>query len=234
MSKKIISHIPNTITCLNLLSGCLGIVMAFKCYEPVGALQGWQWTCVFIFAAALFDFCDGAAARALKAYSKIGAELDSLADLVSFGVAPSLMIFNIMNHYAPDSIFNYLALAPVVFGALRLARFNVYDSGSTTFRGLPIPSAALFLMGLAGWVSQHGYPGSVPMIIAVLLASFAMVGNFSMFSLKFKNFSLNENFRRYVLIFASITFVVGYGITGFGWAILFYVVLSLVSRNNDI
>jgi CDP-diacylglycerol--serine O-phosphatidyltransferase len=234
MSNKITAHIPNTITCMNLLSGCLACIMAFKCYDTVGSLQGWQWTCVFIFAAALFDFCDGAAARALKAYSKIGAELDSLADLVSFGVAPSFLIFNIMKTYAPDSVLNYLALAPAVFGALRLARFNVYDSGSTTFRGLPIPSAAIFLMGVAGWVSQHGYPGSFPMIVAVLLTSFAMVGNFTMFSLKFKNFNLTENFRRYVLIVAAIAFIASYGITGFGWTILFYFVLSLASRNNDI
>jgi CDP-diacylglycerol--serine O-phosphatidyltransferase len=233
MAKRIISQIPNTITCLNLVSGCLAIIMAFKCYDLVGPLPGWQWTCIFIGAAALFDFCDGASARLLKAYSKIGAELDSLADLVSFGVAPALMIFNIMNHFG-SNVLCYAALLVAVFGALRLARFNVYDTGSTTFRGLPIPSAAIFLMGLAGWVSQHGYIGGVPMAVILLLTSLAMVGNFTMFSLKFKNFNINENFRRYVLIFASVMFVLGYGITGFAWAIIFYLVLSLVSRKNDI
>jgi CDP-diacylglycerol--serine O-phosphatidyltransferase len=207
--------------------------MAFKCYENVGCLQGWHWTCIFIGAAAIFDFCDGAAARLLKAYSKIGAELDSLADLVSFGVAPSFLIYNIMNHYGAG-IFSFAALLVAVFGALRLARFNVYDTGSTTFRGLPIPSAAIFLMGLAGWVAQQGYPGTFAMIILVLLTSFAMVGRFSMFSLKFKNFNINENFRRYVLLFAGLMFIVGYGITGLGWTIVFYVLLSLVARKNDL
>jgi CDP-diacylglycerol--serine O-phosphatidyltransferase len=206
--------------------------MAFKCYEPVGALQGWQWTCIFIGAAAIFDFCDGAAARLLKAYSKIGAELDSLADLVSFGVAPSFMIFNIMQHYG-DNVLCYAALLVAVFGALRLARFNVYDTGSTTFRGLPIPSAAIFLIGLAGWVASHGYPGGVPMTILSLLTAFAMVGNFTMFSLKFKNFNINENFRRYVLLFVAVMFFISYGISGFGWTIVFYLVLSLLTPRKD-
>jgi CDP-diacylglycerol--serine O-phosphatidyltransferase len=208
--------------------------MAFKCYETVGALQGWQWTCLFIGMAAIFDFCDGAAARLLKAYSKIGAELDSLADLVSFGVAPSFMIFNIMNHFNEGSIFNYLALIVAVFGALRLARFNVYDTGSTTFRGLPIPSAAIFLIGVAGWIASNSYPGTLVMAIIVVLTAFAMVGNFTMFSLKFKNFNVNKNFRRYVLLFVAVMFVLGYGISGFAWTIIFYLVLSLVSRKNEI
>jgi CDP-diacylglycerol--serine O-phosphatidyltransferase len=232
MGKKIVSQIPNTITCLNLLSGCMAIIMAFKCYEPVGALQGWQWTCIFIGAAAVFDFCDGAAARLLKAYSKIGAELDSLADLVSFGAAPAFMIYNIMNHYG-DSVLCYAALLVAVFGALRLARFNVFDTGSTSFRGLPIPSAAIFLIGLAGWVASNGYPGGVPMTILVLLTSFAMVGNFTMFSLKFKNFNVNENFRRYVLLFVAVMFFISYGISGFAWTIVFYLVLSLLTRKSN-
>lgn len=232
MSKKIISQIPNTITCLNLLSGCLAIIMAFKCYQPVGALQGWQWTCIFIGAAALFDFCDGAAARLLKAYSKIGAELDSLADLVSFGVAPSFMMYNIMQHYG-DNVLCYAALLVAVFGALRLARFNVFDTGQTTFRGLPIPSAAIFLMGIAGWIASYRYPGGVTMTIILVLTSLAMVGRFTMFSLKFKNFNVNENFRRYVLLFVAVMFVLMYGISGLAWTIVFYLLLSLLLRKQD-
>ena len=169
--------------------------MAFSAYETFAGLPGWQWTCIFIGAAAVFDFLDGAMARLLKAYSKIGAELDSLSDLVSFGVAPAFLMFNIMGHFAQlsgsDAMLwlQYSALLVPVFGALRLARFNVMDVGDTTFRGLPIPSAAIFLIGIAGWVNDYYYPGHVIVAVLIALVSVAMVGRFSMFSLKLKNFS---------------------------------------------
>ncbi|MEE1206605.1 MAG: CDP-diacylglycerol--serine O-phosphatidyltransferase [Muribaculaceae bacterium] len=229
---KIISHIPNTITCLNLLSGCVAVIMAFSAYTQFGPLMGWQWSCVFMGLAAVFDFLDGAAARLLKAYSKIGAELDSLSDLVSFGVAPAMLMYNIMAQFGEHSWLNYLTLAVPVFGALRLARFNVMDAGSTSFRGLPIPSAAIFLIGVAGWVNSYGYPGSAVIVLLCLLASFAMVGRFYMFSLKFKNFAVHENLRRYVLLAAAVVFMIIYGLSGLAWTILLYVLLSVMSRRR--
>ena len=232
MSNKITKSIPNSITCLNLLSGCVAIVMTFRGYETLGALTGWQWACVFIGLAAVFDFLDGAAARALKAYSKIGAELDSLSDCVSFGVAPAMLIYNVMGHYNGGSWTGLLALAVPVFGALRLARFNVQDTGSTTFRGLPIPSAAIFLIGLAGWVDTYGYPGDAVMILLCLLTGVAMVGRFKMFSLKFRNFVLHENLRRYVLIAAAAVFVYIYSLSGLAWTIVLYLFMSVLSKRD--
>lgn len=229
---QITRHIPNTITCLNLLSGCIAAIMAFRCYEQVGCLQGWQWTCIFIGAAAVFDFCDGAAARLLKAYSKIGAELDSLSDLVSFGVAPAFMMYNIMAAQSGGSWLAWSALVVPVFGALRLARFNVMDVGQTIFRGLPIPSCAIFLIGLAGWVNTYGYPGSAIMTILIVLISLAMVGRFVMFSLKFHNFDFKENFRRYMIIAIAVAFVCIYGLSGLGWTIILYILLSVMSRRK--
>ena len=132
---------------MSLVCGCVAIVMAFRGMEQIGSLAGWQWACVFMGFSAVFDFLDGAAARALKAYSKIGAELDSLSDLVAFGVAPAMMMFNLMQYHSVASghpelqWLSWSALLVPVFGALRLARFNVEDVGTTTFRGLPIPSA---------------------------------------------------------------------------------------------
>lgn len=229
MSNRIVSNIPNTITCLNLLSGCVACIMAFRGYGQVGALAGWQWCAVFIGLAAVFDFCDGAAARLLKAYSKIGAELDSLSDLVSFGVAPAMLILNIMNAHNGGMWTSYAALVVPVFGALRLARFNVMDVGQTTFRGLPIPSAAIFLIGVAGWTDTYGYPGDIVMIGLCLLTAFGMVGRFKMFSLKFKNFVLHENLRRYVLIVSCGVFVFIYGLSGLAWTIVLYVFMSVLS-----
>lgn len=231
--KKIISQIPNAITCLNLLSGCVATIMALNGYEMVGGLPGWQWTCIFIGAAAVFDFCDGASARLLRAYSNIGAELDSLSDLVSFGVAPAMMIFTIISHYAAAPWLAYAALIVPVCGALRLARFNVMDVGTTTFRGLPIPSAAIFLIGLAGWVASYGYPSTAVMVILTALPAIAMVCRFEMFSLKFHNFAIHDNLRRYVIIAAAIVFVIIYGLSGLAWTIILYVLMSWMTPRRD-
>lgn len=225
-------HIPNTITCLNLLSGCVAVIMAFRCHEQSGSLAGWQWACVVIGAAALFDFLDGAAARLLRAYSAIGAELDSLSDLVSFGVAPAMLIFNLMEAVHPGNPLNWAALLVPVFGALRLARFNVMDVGQTTFRGLPIPSAAIFLVGVAGWMNDYVVPAPWVMALIVLAVALAMVGRFELFSLKFRNFSLADNFRRYVIIMVAVAFVIMYGLAGLAWTIVLYVLLSLMSRRK--
>lgn len=229
--KPITPYIPNTITCLNLLSGCIAIIMAFRGIEPIGQLTGWEWSCIFIGAAALFDFLDGASARLLKAYSEIGKELDSLSDIISFGVAPGLMIYNIMQANCHGCWVNYIALFIPVCGALRLARFNVMDAGKTTFRGLPIPAAAIFWIGMAGWINTYTYPQPTIMATLIVTTSLAMISQIPMFSLKFKNFDLRENFRRYVLILAAISFIILYGLSGLLWTIAFYMLLSLLTRN---
>ncbi len=232
---NIVSKIPNTITLCNLLSGCIAIMMAFRCNEIVAlGMPGWKWCCIFIFAAAIFDFFDGFAARLLKAYSDIGRELDSLADLVSFGVAPGLMIFNVMSHYntGGEAWLNYSALLIPAFGALRLARFNVADAGMTTFRGLPIPANALFWVGMAGWIAEYRFPGNVFMVVLIVLISSSMTSRIPMFSLKFKTWGINSNFRRYLMIVAAIAFVCSYGLSGFAWTIVLYLVISLVGRKQ--
>ena len=124
-------HIPNTITCLNLLSGVIGIVVLFG-GRPDQAF-------FLMLAAAVFDFCDGLAARALGAYSEIGRELDSLADVVSFGVLPSLMLFVRNGH----PYLCFVALLPAAFSALRLAKFNLDERQHASFLGLPTPAAAM-------------------------------------------------------------------------------------------
>lgn len=232
MIKKIISYIPNTITSLNLISGCVAVIMAFHYDEKMSSLSGAQWACLFIGAAALFDFCDGASARLLHAYSAIGKELDSLADLVSFGVAPAMLMYNMMNDYSHYQWLSYAALLIPALGALRLAKFNIDDSQSTTFRGLPIPGNAIFWIGVYGWIMRYGYPGPIVMVALIVLISLAMVSNITMFSLKFKNFSLRENLRRYVIILSAIFFVVTYGLSGFAWTIVLYLLMSLILRKQ--
>lgn len=233
MFKRIKAQIPNTITCLNLLSGCLACIFAFSSNETFGVMQGYQWAFVCIGVAALFDFCDGATARLLHLYSLIGKELDSLADLISFGLAPALLMFNTMNTYNDGSWLSYFALVIVVFGALRLAKFNVDELQTTSFRGLPIPANALFWIGICSWIHSNAYLGNALTIILMVAVSYLMVSNIRMFSLKFKNFDWRENFRRYAILFAAVVFVATNGVPGFAWAICFYIIISALSRVKE-
>lgn len=229
MANKVTSHIPNTITCMNLVCGAIAVINAFKGNHHMDPLTGFEWCYVFIGIAAVCDFFDGAAARALKAYSSLGKELDSLSDLVSFGIAPGMLIYNTMMVYGESDILPYLALYIPVAGELRLAAFNLDDRQSTSFLGMPIPANAIFWIGMSAVVHKYGYPGDWSMAaLIVLMASLMLVTRMKMFSLKFKNFSFSENLRRYILILGAILFVALEGVSGFAWTILFYIVLSFL------
>ncbi len=230
--RRIISCIPNTITSLNLLSGCVAIYMAFHLSQPMGCLSGLQWFYICIAAAAVFDFCDGLSARLLKAYSAIGKELDSLSDLVSFGVAPGMLMLNTMSEVGDAGFWSFGALLIPVLGALRLAKFNVDDTQSTTFTGIPIPANALMWIGVADWISQHQYPGTAVMLALIVLISLAMVSKIRMFSLKFKNLTFYDNVKRYGIIIAAIAFIVCYGVSGLAWTILLYILISLFTQKH--
>ena len=135
---------------MNLFSGCMAVVSAFHFNETIGAMQGYEWAFLFIGLATVFDFCDGLSARLLHAYSALGKELDSLSDLVSFGVAPAALVFNLIQSQT-GSWVAFLAFLIAVFGALRLAKFNIDDRQTTSFIGLPIPANAIFWPGT--WTS---------------------------------------------------------------------------------
>ncbi len=186
--RTIKNSIPNTITLMNLLAGSAGAVMA---------LQG-DYTAAFwlVVAAAVFDFCDGLAARLLKAYSPMGRELDSLADVVSFGFTPAAVLFSISG--------SWICFAVALFSALRLARFNIDDRQHDTFIGLPTPANALMIVSV-GYIFARG---ANPLIDALCrsewaVAAFAvvmsllLVCNIPMFSLKFKSYGLRGNGVRY-------------------------------------
>ncbi len=233
MLKAIKNNIPNTITCMNLLSGCVATIFAFKGQEMFGALTGYEMAFVLIGMAAIFDFCDGASARMLNAYSLLGKELDSLSDLISFGLAPAMLMFNTMNDHNDGGWASYIALAIAVGGALRLAKFNIDDRQMTSFIGLPIPANAIFWIGVCAWTHQNGYPGDGVMAVMLVLVSLLMISGVRMFSLKFKNFNWKENFKRYAIIFAGIMFILCYGISGLAWTILVYILISALSRKRD-
>lgn len=230
-------YIPNTITCLNLVSGCLSIFFSFRPGDIFSCgLYGWQVSIALIFAAAVFDFLDGFAARMLHAYSDIGKELDSLSDLVSFGVAPAFMLYNVASMLHPEGHLPAwtacLILLIPVMGALRLARFNVRDSegDNSVFHGLPIPANALFWIGYVSWVWHYGLPDDYIIAIGILLVSLSMISNLTMPSLKFRNLRWNGNKGRYFILVSTAALVAAFGISGFTWAIVVYLVMGVFYR----
>lgn len=227
---NIVNMIPNCITLLNLLSGCIAIIFAFSPDTQTGNLLGWQWSVLMMGVAALFDFLDGAVARMLNAKSMIGKELDSLSDLVSFGVAPSLLLMNVLL-LAGAQWWSYAALFIPMMGALRLAKFNVDDSQSTVFKGLPIPANAIFWIGVVAAMMSGSLRPTVGIAIAVIIVmGTLMVCNLPMFSLKFKNFALWGNISRYVIIAATVVFVALLGLPGFSATIILYILISVFNR----
>lgn len=228
------NNAPNAVTCCNLLSGALACVAAFHAFEPWWwGLQGYQVAFVLIALAAVFDFFDGFTARLLHAVSPLGKELDSLSDAVSFGLAPGMVLYNMLVQYAPESGVAYIAMLIPVFGALRLAKFNVSTDQSTTFTGLPIPANAIFWIGFTNFYAEHH--ADVPVLVVAVLVvalSLLMVCNLRMFSLKLHSLSVKENYKQYLLMLAFVLCVGFCGVTGLAWAMLFYIVLSAVTKQD--
>ncbi len=228
----IVKNIPNSITCLNLLSGCFACIFAF---------QGqYDWVALCIGLSALFDFLDGMAARLLHAYSPLGKELDSLADLISFGLAPGLMVMHLMAYNSTfhgmveyQSWWALSALLIPVFSALRLAKFNIDTRQTTSFIGLPVPANALFWIGICQAVLRMESPVCGYAIVAlVIIFSLLLVSEIPMFSLKFKNLKWKENYLRYLIIAVAAICLISLGLAGLAATIGLYIVLSLLTARK--
>lgn len=213
---KIVKHIPNTITCMNLLSGTGSIIFAFE--------GDFKTAFILMLLAAVFDFMDGFAARALHAYSDIGKELDSLSDVVSFGLAPSLILFNYLQQasFAPSWLI-YFTLLIAPFSALRLAKFNLDTRQTTSFIGLPTPACALFVGSLIAFASAHAPALHMALlnswtlpIISVAL-SLALVSEIPMFSLKFKSLRWGDNKPLYTFVLILLPFIIAAIILSVNW-----------------
>lgn len=194
---------------------------------------------LWIVAAAVFDFFDGLAARALKAYSPMGKELDSLADVVSFGVAPGMILFTSLRIWASSSsagclseYIPYLAFLVPAFSGLRLAKFNIDERQTTSFIGLPVPAHALLwssaAYSLQEWLLSGQTWVAVVMIAAFCATSYLLVSEVPMFSLKIKSLSWKGNELRYILIIASALLIISFGFIGISGAILLYILLSVM------
>lgn len=228
---NILLHIPNFITCLALLSGSFACLMAAegRFQAALGCLM----------AAAVFDFLDGLFARLLHAYSAMGKELDSLSDMVSFGVAPGMMVFYLLRDAscAPPcgsaALVPYGALLIPVFSALRLAKFNTDTRQSESFIGLPTPAHALFWAslscGLHPFVRTCGVMLTVFLLLSVLCTSLLLISEIPMLSLKVKSTGWRGNEVRYILAAGAVGFVLFFHFFGIAASVLLYVLLSVLT-----
>jgi CDP-diacylglycerol--serine O-phosphatidyltransferase len=234
-------HVPNFITSLNLASGFISIIFILN-----GDINTASW---LVLLAMVFDFLDGFSARLLKAYSDLGKELDSLADVVSFGVAPGLIIYHLLlqSLESPDKaglcfsvypslIFITISAIMPVCAALRLAIFNTDTTQTTSFKGLPTPASALAVISFV--IGAH-YSGSaflislvaspIFLIILSLSLSVLMVTRIPLLSLKFKSFKIKGNEGRYALIVLCTIMILAFGIASIPGIIPIYIIVSTLS-----
>lgn len=234
MANLITRQIPNTITCCNLVSGCIAVSYAFDGLYAASFL--------FIVIGAVFDFFDGMSARLLGVSSPIGKELDSLADCITFGLAPSAIIYTflatqpwlelvpVVGRYVP-----YTAFVMAAFSALRLAKFNLDERQTTSFIGMPTPANALFwaslVVGSEEWLSSS--PWTVAGVVAmVLVCSWLLVVEIPMFALKFKHWGWRGNELKYVFVITSAILLAVFRLSGFAAVVAWYVLLSVISNRH--
>ncbi|MDR1886579.1 MAG: CDP-diacylglycerol--serine O-phosphatidyltransferase [Prevotellaceae bacterium] len=227
--RRLINSIPNILTSGNLFCGCIAVVSALSGDVKTAAY--------FIFAAAILDFFDGFVARLLKAQSPLGVQLDSLADMVSFGVAPSAIIFHVMSvaqlHIGLElpAFTPFCAFFIAVFSALRLAKFNIDERQTTEFIGLPTPACTLFFCGLIGF-DIFTAKGFWVLTALVPLFCFLLVCKLPMFSLKIKKspgFVKNYGLQL-LLLCCAIVFVALWQLKGISMTIALYILFSVIKR----
>lgn len=223
-------HIPNTITCCNLMSGCVATYCAFNANYTM-ALS-------FIIIGAVFDFFDGFSARLLKVSSPVGKELDSLADDITFGFAPSALAFSMMSEslqgYTATWVFYipFVAFIMAAFSGLRLAKFNLDERQTMGFIGLPTPANALFWASLSILPAWKEMPAEVLtplLLLGILICSYLLISEIPMFALKFKTFGWSGNELRYSFIALSLLMIVLLQIYAFIVIIPLYIVISCVN-----
>ena len=225
-------HIPNALTCGNLLSGCFSILFIASGMPIKAALM--------IIVAGLFDFLDGFAARLLKAHSPIGADLDSLSEVVSFGVAPGMIMCYMMNNALdlPRITLDGIDLMPClafllpIFAAIRLARFNIDETQHVAFRGIPAPAMAIFVASLPLALGQAGHLtdgalGFWACLGITLLLSFMMVSNMRCFSFKMKSLTWKGNEVRWIFLAVAIVGFVVFRWLALPFIMVLYVLLSV-------
>jgi CDP-diacylglycerol---serine O-phosphatidyltransferase len=243
---KIKKHIPNILTGCNLFCGLISITMVLQGSFVMASL--------FIFIAAVFDYLDGTAARLLDARSELGKQLDSLADVISFGVAPGILIFQLVFHSCAGScnilermhITPYFALLIPLCSALRLAKFNIDPRQEETFIGLPTPAMAIFFASIPLVLFLQPrfftvirldfmfdfFSNTRILVMLAVFFSYLMISDFRIFSMKFKSTKWKGNEARYILLLLSVLLVILFSLTAIPLIILAYLLLSMVFQKK--
>ena len=231
--------IPHVITSANLLCGCLAITQIAEGNFLVASL--------LVLLGAFFDFFDGLAARALNVGSELGAQLDSLADMVTFGLVPAYLAFEWLNQI-DYSIYNYLAFLIAIFSAVRLAKFNIDDRQTTSFIGVPTPANALFWISipLIYWQVENdihfirvdfmlpAFDSFFFIISAILVFSYLLIAKLPLLALKFKNLNWNSNQFRFLLIGISVVLFTLFLFAAIPFILLLYLILSIIHNNLQV
>ena len=225
-------HIPNSITCCNLISGCIATYFALS--------RNFDWALAWIVIGAVFDFFDGMTARLLHVSSPIGKELDSLADDITFGVAPASMLFSELGAIDYPSYLECLrpylpfcAYLMAAFSALRLAKFNLDERQALGFIGLPTPANALFwgslMIGGSYWIEGANWMVYV-LLIGMLISCYLLVSEIPMFALKFKHWGWKHNQVKYIFLITCVPILAIFGVLGIAVIIAWYVALSVMIK----
>ena len=221
-------HIPNTITCCNLISGCIATWFAFQ--------SDYKMALLFIVIGAVFDFFDGMVARLLHVSSPIGKELDSLADDITFGFAPSAIIFSYLCSFHIHLLFiPFLAFVMAAFSALRLAKFNLDERQALGFIGLPTPANALFWGALIVGLDQSGYTFEGlewVILVGMFISCYLLIAEIPMFALKFKHWGWKGNEIKYIFILSCVPILLLLGLFGLAVIIAWYVILSVATNKT--
>ena len=222
-------HIPNTITCCNLISGCIATYWAF--------CGNYEMALLFIIIGAVFDFFDGMSARLLGVSSPIGKELDSLADDITFGFAPSAIIFSYLCTFHIHLLFvPFLAFVMAAFSALRLAKFNLDERQALGFIGLPTPANALFwgalIVGAGDWISTLLYAPYL-ILLGTFISCYLLIAEIPMFALKFKHWGWKGNEIKYIFILSCVPLLLLLGVSGIAIIIAWYILLSIITTKMN-
>lgn len=224
---NLIRHIPNGLTICNLLCGCAGIISTFT-DSPRSAA-------VFVWVACVFDFFDGLAARALNVNSPIGKELDSLADMVSFGALPAFVMYRLIESSTNLPWLSALGFSIAAFSALRLAKFNIDERQHDKFIGLPTPANAIFITGLVFLPRPLDsiLHSDIALVAVAIVSSLLLVSPLELIALKFKTYSWADNRLRFTFLLLAVLSLVIWRLGALSLIIPGYIVLSLFSRGDE-
>lgn len=231
-------HLPNAVTALNLFCGCIASLAFLQHENELGIL--------FVIGGLIFDFLDGFVARALKVQSEIGKQLDSLADMITFGFVPGVIMYIALSKTSPSYIsdsfelifsnLKYLGFSITVFSAIRLAKFNIDDRQTSSFVGLPTPANTILILTIPlVWIFSEEdssativVQNQISLLCLTLISSYLLIAELSLLSLKFKNFSWKDNKEKYILLISSVFLLWKFSFLAGLFIILLYLIISII------